>query len=76
MAYRKKTLRKMVGTERKYAALMNDLESVVRRLKNLSREVGENARLWEATVRAQRAALARPDNRADSGEAGADQDAG
>lgn len=66
MSYRKKTLRKMPGTERKFARLVNDLESVLRRLKNLRPEVHDNAMLWEAAAgqvkraRADAEELARP----------------
>lgn len=56
MGHRKKTLRRMVVTERKYARLLGELESVVRRLKNFQSTVREQALLWEATVRAQKQA--------------------
>ena len=39
MAYRKVTLRRMPPETRKYARLLNDLESVLRRGKNLVGEV-------------------------------------
>ena len=39
MAYRKATLRRMPPETRKYARLLNDLESVLRRGKNLVEEV-------------------------------------
>ena len=39
MAYRKATLRKMPPVTRKYARLLNDLESVLRRGKNMVEEV-------------------------------------
>ena len=39
MAYRKATLRRMPPETRKYARLLNDLESVLRRGKNLVGEV-------------------------------------
>ena len=42
MAYRKATLRTMSPSTRKYARLLNDLESVLRRGKNM---VGEIQRL-------------------------------
>jgi hypothetical protein len=39
MAYRKKTLRSMSPTTRKVARLIGELDSVVRRLKNLIPEL-------------------------------------
>ena len=39
MAFRKATLRKMPPVTRKYARLLNDLDSVLRRGKNLMEEV-------------------------------------
>jgi len=39
MAYRKKTLRRMSPTARKVARLAGELDSVVRRLKNLIPEL-------------------------------------
>lgn len=39
MPYRKKTLRNMSPQARKYARLCNDLESVLRRMKNYLPEV-------------------------------------
>ena len=39
MAYRKATLRRMPPATRKYARLLNDLESVLRRGKNMVEEV-------------------------------------
>ena len=39
MAYRKATLRRMPPATRKYARLLNDLESVLRRGKNIVEEV-------------------------------------
>ena len=39
MAYRKATLRRMPPATRKYARLLNDLESVLRRGKNMAEEV-------------------------------------
>ena len=39
MVYRKATLRRMPPETRKYARLLNDLESVLRRGKNLVGEV-------------------------------------
>ena len=39
MAFRKATLRRMPPVTRKYARLLNDLDSVLRRGKNLVEEV-------------------------------------
>lgn len=39
MAYRKKTLRNMSPTARRYARLINELESVQRRLKNMTDDI-------------------------------------
>ncbi|MBA7648475.1 hypothetical protein ES703_56261 [subsurface metagenome] len=39
MPYRKATLRRMPPVTRKYARLLNDLESVLRRGKNLVEEI-------------------------------------
>ena len=39
MAYRKATLRRMPPATRKYTRLLNDLESVLRRGKNMVEEV-------------------------------------
>ena len=39
MAYRKATLRRMPPATRKYARLLNDLESVLRRGKNMVEQV-------------------------------------
>lgn len=39
MAYRKRTLRRMSPVTRKYARLLGDLESVLRRGKNLTEEI-------------------------------------
>lgn len=39
MAYRKKTLRNMSPVTRKYARLLGELESVMRRQKNLVDEI-------------------------------------
>ena len=38
-AYRKKTLRHMNPTTRRYARILNDLDSVLRRLKNLTEDL-------------------------------------
>jgi hypothetical protein len=39
VAFRKSTLRRMSPTTRKYARLLNDLESVLRRGKNMVEEI-------------------------------------
>jgi len=39
MAYRKRTLRRMSPVTRKYARLLGELESVLRRAKNLTEEI-------------------------------------
>lgn len=39
MATRKRTIRKMTPTSRKLAKLCNDLESVLRRLRNMQSEI-------------------------------------
>ena len=39
MAYRKATLRRMPPQTRKYARLLNDLESVLRRGRNMAEEI-------------------------------------
>lgn len=39
MAYRKVTLRRMSPVARKYAKLLNELDSVLRRAKNLMEEI-------------------------------------
>jgi len=39
MAFRKSTLRRMSPKTRKYARLLNDLESVLRRGKNMVEEI-------------------------------------
>jgi hypothetical protein len=41
MAYKKKTMRKMYPLTRNYARLINDLESVARRLKNLKPKIDD-----------------------------------
>lgn len=50
MAYRKATLRRMLPETRKVAKLINDLDSVSRRLKNvipdLQRLEGDSRALW------------------------------
>jgi hypothetical protein len=40
MAYKKKTLRRMQPITRRYARVINDLDGVLRRLRNLTEEVG------------------------------------
>lgn len=40
MAYKKKTLRRMQPITRRYARVINDLDSVLRRLRNLTEEIG------------------------------------
>ena len=40
MAYRKKTLRRMQPVTRRYARVLNDLDSVLRRLRNMTEEIG------------------------------------
>ena len=40
MAYKKKTLRRMQPITRRYARVINDLDSVLRRLHNLTEEIG------------------------------------
>jgi hypothetical protein len=40
MAYKKKTLRRMHPTTRRYARILNELDSVLRRLRNLTEEIG------------------------------------
>lgn len=37
--YKKKTLRRMQPTTRRYARVINDLDSVARRLKNLTEDI-------------------------------------
>lgn len=37
--YRKKTLRRMASFTRRYARLVNELDSVTRRLKNMTEEI-------------------------------------
>lgn len=37
--YRKKTMRRMQPITRRYAAVLNDLDGVLRRLRNLTEEV-------------------------------------
>jgi hypothetical protein len=37
--YKKKTLRRMPAVTRRYARIINDLDSVIRRLKNLTEEI-------------------------------------
>jgi len=39
MAYRKKTLRQMRPITRRYARILNELDGVLRRLKNLTEEI-------------------------------------
>jgi hypothetical protein len=39
MAYRKKTLRRMQPITRRYARVLNDLDGVLRRLKNLTQDI-------------------------------------
>jgi len=39
MAYRKRTLRRMSPVTRKYARLLGELESILRRAKNLTDEI-------------------------------------
>jgi len=39
MAYRKKTLRRMQPVTRRYARVLNDLDGVLRRLKNLTEDI-------------------------------------
>jgi len=39
MAYRKKTLRQMQPVTRRYARILNDLDSILRRLKNLTEDI-------------------------------------
>ena len=39
MAYKKKTLRRMHPTTRRYARILNDLDSVPRRLRNLTEDI-------------------------------------
>jgi hypothetical protein len=40
MPYKKKTLRRMQHITRRYARILNDLDSVTRRLHNLTQEIG------------------------------------
>jgi hypothetical protein len=40
MAYRKATLRRMQPITRRYARILNDLDGVLRKLRNLTEEVG------------------------------------
>jgi hypothetical protein len=40
MAYRKKTLRQMQPITRRYARIINELDSALRRLRNLTEEIG------------------------------------
>ena len=40
MAYKKKTLRRMQHITRRYARILNDLDSVTRRLHNLTQDIG------------------------------------
>jgi hypothetical protein len=40
MAYKKKTLRRMQPITRRYARVINDLGGVLRRLQNLTEEIG------------------------------------
>ena len=40
MAYKKKTLRHMQPVTRRYARIINDLDSVTRRLHNLTQDIG------------------------------------
>ena len=39
MAYRKKTLRRMPTITRRYARIINQLDGITRRLKNLTEEI-------------------------------------
>jgi hypothetical protein len=39
VAYKKKTLRRMHPTTRRYARILNDLDSVLRRLRNLTEDI-------------------------------------
>ena len=39
MAYKKKTLRRMQHITRRYARVLNDLDGVARRLKNLTQDI-------------------------------------
>jgi hypothetical protein len=39
MSYRRKTLRRLKPVTRRYARVINDLEGVLRRLKNLTEEI-------------------------------------
>ena len=39
MTYRKKTLRRMQPVTRRYARILNELDGVLRRLKNLTEEI-------------------------------------
>ena len=39
MAYRKKTLRRMQPVTRRYARIINELDSVLRRLRNLTEDI-------------------------------------
>ena len=39
MAYRKKTLRRMQPVTRRYARVINELDSVLRRLRNLTEDI-------------------------------------
>jgi len=39
MSYRKKTLRRLPPTTRRYARLVNEAESLARKLKNLTEEI-------------------------------------
>lgn len=50
MATRRKTLRRMRPVSRKYVRLLDEMESVVRRARNLTEEIarmeGDSAALW------------------------------
>lgn len=50
MAYRKSTVRRMPPATRKLARLINDLDSVQRRLKNYMADVSE-MELWATSAR-------------------------
>lgn len=39
MAYRKRTIRRLPAFTRRYARLVNELDSVTRRLKNMTEEI-------------------------------------
>jgi hypothetical protein len=41
LAYRKKTLRRMPAITRRYARIINELEGITRRLKNLTEEIAQ-----------------------------------